>query len=64
MIYRCGTSLKLSAYSAQLINKFRAVADRVVFLENGKIVEENDSETFFSHPESERAKDFLSKVMH
>ena len=42
----------------------RTVADRVVFLENGKIVEENDSETFFSHPESERAKDFLSKVMH
>ncbi len=31
----------------------RTVADRVVFLENGKIVEENDSETFFSHPESE-----------
>ena len=28
----------------------RTVADRVVFLENGKIVEENDSETFFSHP--------------
>ena len=42
----------------------RTVADRVIFLENGKIVEENDSETFFSHPESERAKDFLSKVMH
>ena len=42
----------------------RTVADRVVFLENGKIVEENDSETFFSHPESDRAKDFLSKVMH
>lgn len=42
----------------------RTVADRVVFLENGKIVEENDSETFFSHPESGRAKDFLSKVMH
>ena len=30
----------------------RTVANRVVFLENGKIVEENDSETFFSHPES------------
>ena len=42
----------------------RTVADRVIFLENGKIVEENDSETFFSHPEIERAKDFLSKVMH
>lgn len=34
----------------------RTVADRVVFLENGKIVEENDSETFFSHPESEERK--------
>ena len=42
----------------------RTVADRVIFLENGKIVEENDSETFFSHQESDRAKDFLSKVMH
>ena len=42
----------------------RTVADRVIFLENGKIVEENDSETFFSHPESDRAKDFLYKVMH
>ena len=42
----------------------RTVADRVIFLENGKIVEENDSETFFSNPESERAQDFLSKVMH
>ena len=42
----------------------RTVADRVIFLENGKIVEENDSETFFSHPEGDRAKDFLSKVMH
>ena len=40
----------------------RTVADRVIFLENGKFVEENDSETFFSHPE--RAIDFLSKVMH
>ena len=37
---------------------------RVIFLENGKIIEEAKSEDFFTHPKSERAKDFLSKVMH
>lgn len=42
----------------------RTVADRVVFLEDGQIVEENSSEEFFSHPKTERAKDFLNKVMH
>lgn len=42
----------------------RTVGDRVIFLENGKIIEEAKSEDFFTHPKSERAKDFLSKVMH
>ena len=42
----------------------RKVANRVVFLENGKVIEENDSETFFTNPSSERAKDFLSKVFY
>lgn len=42
----------------------RTVADRVIFLEGGKIVEENKAEDFFSNPQSERAKDFLNKVMH
>ncbi|MST89247.1 amino acid ABC transporter ATP-binding protein [Sharpea azabuensis] len=42
----------------------RTVADRVVFLEDGHIVEENEAEAFFSHPQSERAQLFLSKVMH
>ena len=42
----------------------KTVADRVVFLENGKIVEENSSEEFFDHPKTDRAKLFLSKVMH
>ncbi len=37
----------------------RAVADRVVFLEGGRIVEESDPETFFTHPSSDRAKAFL-----
>lgn len=42
----------------------RTVADRVVFLEDGRIVEENEAKAFFSHPRSERAQLFLSKVMH
>ena len=42
----------------------RKVGSRVIFLEAGEIVEQNDSEAFFSHPSSDRAKDFLSKVFY
>lgn len=42
----------------------RKVGTRVVFLENGKVVEESDSETFFTYPKSERAREFLSKVFY
>ena len=42
----------------------RTVADRVIFLEDGQIFEENSAEAFFDHPSSDRAKLFLSKVMH
>lgn len=42
----------------------RKVGDRVVFLADGQIVEQNTSEAFFTHPQSERAKDFLSKVFY
>ncbi len=42
----------------------RKVGNRVVFLDNGEIVEQNTSQAFFTHPESERAKDFLSKVLY
>ena len=38
----------------------RAVADRILFLENGKIVEDSDPETFFEHPKTERARQFLN----
>ncbi|WP_154889155.1 amino acid ABC transporter ATP-binding protein [Longibaculum muris] len=42
----------------------RTVADRVIFLEGGKIIEENNAEDFFSQPKTQRAQDFLKKVMH
>ncbi len=42
----------------------RHVANRVLFLDQGHLVEEGDSEAFFTNPKSERAKDFLSKVFY
>jgi glutamate transport system ATP-binding protein len=41
----------------------RKAANRVVFMSDGQIVEENDPETFFTAPKSNRAKDFLSKIL-
>jgi glutamate transport system ATP-binding protein len=41
----------------------RKAANRVVFMSDGLIVEENDPESFFTAAQSERAKDFLSKIL-
>jgi glutamate transport system ATP-binding protein len=41
----------------------RTAADRVVFMSDGRIVEESTPEDFFDNPTSERAKDFLSKIL-
>ena len=41
----------------------RAVADRVVFMDQGQIVEQNTPQEFFDHPQSERGRDFLSKIL-
>ena len=42
----------------------RKVGNRVIFLDHGEIVEDSPSEEFFSNPQSDRAKDFLSKVFY
>ncbi|MGW1074479.1 amino acid ABC transporter ATP-binding protein [Streptomyces sp. NPDC002537] len=42
----------------------RSAANRVVFMADGRIVEEARPEQFFSNPRSDRAKDFLSKILH
>ncbi|NYH54136.1 MULTISPECIES: amino acid ABC transporter ATP-binding protein [Nocardiopsis] len=41
----------------------RRAANRVVFMADGQIVEENTPEEFFTNPRSERAQDFLSKIL-
>jgi len=41
----------------------RRAADRVVFMDDGRIIEEADPEKFFTAPESARTQDFLSKIL-
>ena len=41
----------------------RTVADRVVFMDEGEIVEENDPETFFNNPQYDRTISFLSQII-
>ncbi len=41
----------------------RRAADRVVFMADGQIVEQNTPESFFGDPQTDRAKDFLSKIL-
>jgi general L-amino acid transport system ATP-binding protein len=41
----------------------KAVANRVIFMDQGQIVEENNPHDFFDHPKNERTQDFLSKIL-
>ena len=41
----------------------RTAADRVIFMSDGQIVEENTPKEFFTNPQSDRAKDFLGKIL-
>jgi glutamate/aspartate transport system ATP-binding protein len=42
----------------------RKVANRVIFMDDGKIVEDSPKDDFFNNPQSDRAKDFLAKILH
>ncbi len=41
----------------------KAVADRVIFMDQGQIVEQNTPAEFFNNPQNERSRDFLSKIL-
>ncbi len=45
------------------MNFARNVSNRVIFVDDGKIVEEADSKTFFEHPTQERTKEFLDGML-
>ena len=42
----------------------RTVADRVIFMDEGQIIEENSPDAFFDAPSSDRAKNFIGQVLH
>ena len=42
----------------------KAVADRVIFMDQGQIIEQNSPAEFFTNPKSERTKLFLSQILH
>ena len=42
----------------------KRVADRVIFMDQGRIVEDDSKEEFFANPRSERAQQFLAKILH
>ena len=42
----------------------RRVANRVIFMDHGQIVEDDEKEAFFGNPRSERAQQFLAKILH
>jgi glutamate/aspartate transport system ATP-binding protein len=42
----------------------RRVADRILFMDRGVIVEDDTREAFFERPRSERAREFLSRILH
>jgi glutamate/aspartate transport system ATP-binding protein len=42
----------------------RKVADRIIFMDHGKIIEDTPTQQFFSAPSSERAREFLAKILH
>jgi glutamine transport system ATP-binding protein len=44
------------------MNFAKDVADRVIFMDDGRVVEENDPEQFFANPQNERTREFLGKV--
>lgn len=54
---RDGSTMVIVTHEMQFA---RAIADRIIFLDQGEIIEENDPETFFTNPNTERARKFLN----
>ena len=42
----------------------KEISDRVLFMDGGVIAEQGNPEELFGHPQNERTKEFLSKVLH
>jgi len=49
--------------NAKFSDSAKKVADRVIFMDAGQIIEENNPEEFFNNPQSERTQLFLSQII-
>ncbi len=63
MIELAGTGMTMVCVTHEM-GFARQVANRVIFMDAGHIVEMNDPENFFAHPQHERTKLFLSQILH
>ncbi|MBB3773933.1 ABC-type cobalamin/Fe3+-siderophores transport system ATPase subunit [Angulomicrobium tetraedrale] len=60
----CDEILALRAGRLLAMGFARQVANRVIFMDAGQIIEMNEPEAFFSNPQHERTKLFLSQILH
>jgi len=62
MIELAGTGMTMLCVTHEM-GFARTVADRVIFMDEGQIIEENEPEEFFNNPQSERTQKFLSQIL-
>jgi arginine/lysine/histidine transport system ATP-binding protein len=62
MKYLATTGMTMVVVTHEM-NFAKEVADRIIFMDDGKIMEEGEPHEFFTHPKTKRASDFLAKVL-
>ncbi len=62
MKYLATTGMTMVVVTHEM-NFAKEVADRIIFMDDGKIMEEGEPQEFFTHPKTKRASDFLAKVL-
>ena len=63
MIYLASTGMTMICVTHEM-SFAREVADQIVFMDNGQIIERNTPQQFFTDPQHERTKAFLSQILH
>ena len=63
LLYKLAQNHMTMIISTHEMSFAKNVADKVIFLDQGKIIEEGEPEQFFTNPKTERAKQFLRKFI-
>jgi general L-amino acid transport system ATP-binding protein len=62
MINLAGTGMTMVVVTHEM-GFAKKVADRIIFMDEGKIVEQNTPKLFFENPKNKRTKEFLSQIL-